>query len=54
MEIVIIFVLLLVVAVCLFWKGPDILSGVVELGEAVEEKVHEWKRIFHALRNGED
>ena len=54
MEIVIIFVLLLALAVGLFFGGPTILGWVVALGELIEAKVDEWKRIFRALGNGED
>lgn len=54
MEILIVFVLMAALAPALFWFGPGILSVVVEVGEGIEEKVAEWKRIFRALRNGED
>lgn len=54
MEILLLFCLLLVLAVGLFFGGPTLLGYVVALGEIIEEKVAEWKKIFRALHNMED
>ena len=51
MEILAIFFVLLILAVALFWGGPALLRLIVAVGEAIEEKENEWKRIYNSLKN---